>query len=222
MRELADYLSQPHPVMWVSMSRKVIFLKNPKTGSRSMLKKLQDLCGDLKPKRVKDGKAVGEVGDWLSKTNDKELSGFWIFTVGRNPWDRIVSCYHYLKDVENLVSMSFEEFVDGIPAGVHSDKIMQHLVRQSEYFMLNGRVFADYVGRFEYMKLTCQRVKDECGHWDGELPVTNKSKHGPYNEYYDKRTANVVAEYYADDVRLMGYSFPVASWVDTSGDWLKL
>lgn len=117
MRDLAKYLSGSHPVMWVSLSRKVIYLKNPKTGSRSMLKRLQDIIPDLKQKRVKDGKAVGEIGEWLGRVTDKELRSFWIFTMARNPWDRVVSCYYYLKDVEGLVDMDFKEFVDGIPAG---------------------------------------------------------------------------------------------------------
>jgi len=222
MSELADYLSDSHPVMWVSKSRKLIYLKNPKTGSRSMLSKLQEMCGDMRAKRFKLGRLKGSVGDWLKTVDDKELSQYWIFTVARNPWDRVVSCYFYIKDVEKLVDMSFDEFVEGIVSGAHSQKVMDHLVHQHKYFMLGGRVFADYVGRFEHMGLACKRIKQACGHWDGDLPKTNTSEHKPFHEYYTEKTAKMIAEHYERDISLLNYDFPISSWVDVENDWVKI
>ena len=99
--------------MILSPGRKYIFIHAPKTGGTSMARALEDramkddiMLGDT-PKalkrrhRVQHVKTAGRL--WKHSTLAEieglvpTLDGLVAFTLVRNPWDRMVSYYHWLR-----------------------------------------------------------------------------------------------------------------------------
>lgn len=201
--------------VWVSHSRKVIYVKNARAASTSMLRKLRVKCPDLL--RVSD---TPQLEKWMSGVSDKVIRDYWIFTMVRNTWDRLVSAYSYLHE-GGEIDCEFGEFIGLIESGILQEDICGLVEPQEECYLLEGRVFADYVGRFEHLGLACKRVKDRCGHWNGGLPVENSTKHRPFHEYYDKETAAAVFRIYKDDIETLGCKIQGFDVVPPM-EWLKV
>ena len=122
--------------MIISPARKFIFVHIPKTGGTSLALALEArahrddiLIGDT-PKAIKRKgriKTLGAKGRlWKHSTLAdldgalplSELDEMFVFTLVRNPWDRMVSYYHWLRDqsfdhpaVMLAKATSFEAFV---------------------------------------------------------------------------------------------------------------
>jgi hypothetical protein len=130
---------------------------------------------------------------------------FFKFAFVRNPWDWLLSTYHYLCNTpthrhhRRVAAMgSFAEYVDfEIARGVRS---------QSAFVCDGDEVIVDYVGRFETIDedfaSVCRRVGA-----DVSLPHVNRTTHNDYREYYDDRLAATVGEHWKQDVALFGYGF---------------
>jgi hypothetical protein len=143
------------------------------------------------------------------------------FTFVRNPWDRLVSTYHYLqaggqgdKDAAwaarlGLAGRSFRDFVrerlsqDGINGAYH-------LRPQAQFVTLgpDHPVEMDFVGRFETIERDFATIRDRLG-LDATLPSRNRGTARPrdYRAAYDDETREIVGRVYARDVALFGYAF---------------
>jgi len=150
--------------------------------------------------------------------NPRKFERFFKFTFVRNPWDRLVSCYFFLKQGgmtdldkrfadDNLAAYdTFESFVDGwlteqnIWSWVHFKPQFSFICDASM------RVRMDFVGRMETIeadfRYVCQRLNVAA-----ELKRRNASEHRPYTEYYSDTLRERVAAVYADDIALFGYRF---------------
>ena len=102
--------------MILSRGRRYIFVHAPKTGGTSLALALEAraladdvLLGDT-PKAVKRRRRVAGVPasgrlwkhsmltDLYGLVTQDEIEDFFVFTLVRNPWDRMVSYYHWLRD----------------------------------------------------------------------------------------------------------------------------
>ena len=130
------------------------------------------------------------------------------FTVVRNPWDRMVSMYcHRCQNIRDrrYRSIKFGDFLRNLDKMGHK-KIFT--ANQLDWISdRNGRLLVDEVGRFEELS----------SFWDGlcsslsldlqRLERINHSKHKRYDEYYNKRTKEIVAKRFARDIKYFGYKF---------------
>ena len=148
----------------------------------------------------------------------KYLAEYFKFTVVRNPWDRLVSTYFFLKKGgfgENdrrwfeQELMEFKDFDDFVKNWLNRNNIWKtHLFRPQYHYMFEYRnkVNLDFVAFFENIDEDFSYIAKRIG-CNSSLPNLNSSKHTPYTDYYNEVTTNIVAEAYAEDIKMLGYDF---------------
>ena len=144
------------------------------------------------------------------------------FTIVRNPWDRVLSTYHFWKqqdathkfyefdrkivDYIRSNNMTFKQFVHGIQEKDPVILSKKHINPYIGYYF-PGTGYVDYVGRFENLQQDFNTICDKIGIPRQQLPHINKSKHKHYTDYYDDDTKQIVADIYAKDIEYFGYEF---------------
>lgn len=128
------------------------------------------------------------------------------FAFVRNPWDWLVSLYHYLKATPShqhhrrICEVSgFEEYVEF--------EITRNKRSQLGFLVdSRGKFLLDYIGRFENLE---EDFAEICNHLQvsAELPHSNRSQHGDYQSYYTDVTRKQVAEHWAEEIRRLSYNF---------------
>ena len=148
------------------------------------------------------------------------LTSYWKFAIVRNPWDRLVSAFEYLKRggmagypydqvMGSLITkrdMSFERFVKGWLPGRALSYI--HFYPQIHFISSKeGAIGADFLGRYESLDCDFDVIASKLG-IDASLPRLNQSSRSrDYRQYYTPDLVDLVEEVYADDVRLLDYTF---------------
>lgn len=128
------------------------------------------------------------------------------FAFVRNPWDWLVSYYHYHLQCtthhrhEYVRQLgSFAEFIRW--------RIRRGRPLQVDFVVdRQGRTLVDYIGRFETLYDDFQTI---CSHLDisCELPWLKRSQRNDYRSYYDDDTAALVAEHCCRDIEAFDYTF---------------
>jgi hypothetical protein len=146
------------------------------------------------------------------------------FAFVRNPYDRLVSAYEYLRAgghpawemnrrfSEELMSKyrGFEDFVDDLVArrADFSPYRVPHFHSQTDILMLDGKLAVDYLGYFETLAEDFATVAARLG-LSVDLPHRNASHavRPPSLSYYaDPRVRDKVCEFYRRDFEVLGYS----------------
>jgi len=138
---------------------------------------------------------------------------FYKFAFVRNPWDWQVSMYHFILKEKNHIrhqlvqSMeSFEEYLQWVintkkPFARGATKFQKDMVTDEE-----GNLIVDFIGRYETLaqdfRHVCQVLNIEAS-----LPHINRTSHRDYRSYYNKKTRQMVAEHFKEDIELFGYRF---------------
>lgn len=146
------------------------------------------------------------------------------FTIVRNPWDRLLSAFQFLKNegmneddrrwaAEHLSGYDdFESFVLGwlspenIRRGIHfrpqRDFITDH----------RDRIPLDYIGYFENLESDFTQIATRLG-VTAALPRLNetRSRTHDYCSSYSDAMRNKVADVYAADITALGYTFDNSS-----------
>lgn len=165
--------------------------------------------------------------------SELQFSKYGKFCFVRNPWDRTVSFYKYLRYQRYC---DFNYFVKRI--------LCQTLVRDQKWFygpqadfFLNedGNVVVDYIGRFETLEEDFQTVRQMFNLPLADLPHVNKSRSeawlpvfsvknvpyfafywltgkrirnaADYRDFYDEESKRVVARIYEKDIDFLKYTF---------------
>lgn len=135
----------------------------------------------------------------------KYFDNYFKFSFVRNPWDWQVSLYHYARQQkdhhqhEATMKMSFEEYIYW---RVNHEKRLQ----KSFMYDAQGNCLVDYIGKLETIEEDFKKITSKIG-IGATLPHSNKSKHKPYQDYYTPATQQLVAEHFAEDIKLFGYEF---------------
>ena len=149
------------------------------------------------------------------------------FAFVRNPWDRLVSCYtnklerHDLsqgtegRDTLELLAeegyfsqeMSFGDFADAV-CRIPDERANRHFRSQYTFLMdRRGELLPQRIYHFERLAEDFNALAQELGLPQAKLPHNKSGARRDYREYYDARLRDAVAERYARDIELFGYSF---------------
>ncbi len=207
--------------MIISHKRSFVFVHIPKTGGTSMALALEDraaaddiLIGDT-PKakqRRKRQKALQAPGQLWKHSKLRDVAGLYpadafVFTLVRNPWDRIVSYYHWLQEqtfahpaVTVAKAHSFADFL--------RDRSMQATLRQHSYVSYlidgSGKERCDLFARLEH-PADLDPLWQHLG-FQLSIPHVNASaRDADWRMYYDAESFEIVREIAADDIARFGY-----------------
>ncbi|MEP1765470.1 MAG: sulfotransferase family 2 domain-containing protein [Sulfitobacter sp.] len=214
--------------MILSRGRRYLFIHIPKTGGTSMALALEAramkddiMLGDT-PKalrrrgQLRGAQAAGRL--WKHSTladldgvvAQDELDALFIFTLVRNPWDRVVSYYHWLRGqsfdhpaVGLAKTLSFEAFVfhPTIAASFAATPAASY-VTDAE-----GAVRATHYIRLEHLAHDLLPLQAHLG-LELEIPHINQSARATgYQRAYSEASRAQVAKLCAQDIDQFGYVF---------------
>lgn len=195
---LAQYfLNFPHKRgICVCEQRKFIYMKPAKTAGTTILRHILEPQLDIMHAKEESER----FRKWLERLTDKELAEYFIFSVVRNPWDRVVSLATYFEISFQKFLYDFEKF--------QSDPIIHtHTLPQAIYTHYNGKPFVNQVCRFESLQADFNLICDQIGIQRQELPVTNRSFHSHYSRYFSPASISWVTKHYQQDIAVFGYMF---------------
>jgi hypothetical protein len=199
-------LLKPH----LDRKREFIFIFNPKTASKSMSH------GVLEDRYLAHNKQSTKI-EWHKEINDytdTEIDRMFKFTFVRNPWDRAVSGFFFLrqtwqrrKERKKLIDKdeTFEHFVLN-KLNVVGPEINAHFAEQHPCVFWKSKQYVHFVGRFENLQQDWRHIALQI-HANPELPHINYTDHKKYKKYYTKKTKQIIAEIYKKDIELFNYKF---------------
>lgn len=193
--------------MIINEESKIIFIHIPRTGGTSV-------------RELFDFPLWGHqcFASSLKEQLGHKYNEYFKFTIVRNPWDRMVSYYHFLKDDPIGTKYSY-------PGGLADDESFKSWIMRrfgpgsqihpnGDYYTkkwlgdYDGNILVDHIIKFENFEEELQPILDKY-ELNKPIPHLNKSIREPYQEYYDDESKEIVRENFAKDIILFGYKFSV-------------
>jgi len=213
--------------MIISRGRRYIFVHIPKTGGTALALALEAramkddiLIGDTPKARARRGrlkgvKAAGRLWKHSTLADIDGLvsadEGLRVFTLVRNPWDRVVSYYHWLRE------QGFAHPAVGLAKASDFSGFLNH---PSTRVSLGAAPYGSYVRDATGVErcdlfLRLERLEEDLPQLEalldlrlGPLARANASERGrDWRPYYSAADAEVLAKIAAEDIARFGYRF---------------
>jgi hypothetical protein len=192
--------------MRISHRYKFVFLSNPRCGSTS-IRRMLDPYTDISSGYEYPYHHHTDAARLRSHFEEQgwDWDSYTVFTTIRNPWDRVVSTWHYgARNPESVWNKRREEagdlgrFVAQIPRGLSIDG------RANDD---EGRRLVDRILRLEDIDTTLLPFLEQLGLPVEEISHVNATRHTDYRRYHTRRTRETVADIFASDIAEGGYTF---------------
>ena len=147
------------------------------------------------------------------------FSDFFKFTVIRNPWDRMLSCYFYFKKhggfqynhetFFDLTDIDFTSFLKEVAWDELGNCTNKHWINQDlmTHDLTSGHCWVDFFIRFENIDNDWLKIKKELG-IDADLPHSNRSrKNTSYKSYYSNDSKKIVEKIFEKEIDLFKFSY---------------
>ncbi|MBZ7980802.1 sulfotransferase family 2 domain-containing protein, partial [Campylobacter sp. RM12642] len=186
-------------------------------------------------------RAIFETDKWLVghkkaiqyvKYNKEKFYQYFSFGFVRNPYDRICSAYHYLKnggaggnDLEwSKLHLSkynnFKEFIKDLENENIKQEILKyyHFIPQCE-FLCNehDEIIVNFVGYYENLNNDFEKILNILNISRNMIWV-NKSEHKDFRNYYDAETYNIVKKVYEKDFYIFDYDIESNNYIIKHND----
>nr|WP_240905574.1 sulfotransferase family 2 domain-containing protein [Thiorhodococcus mannitoliphagus] len=137
------------------------------------------------------------------------------FAFVRNPWDLQVSSFHHIRRERPHYLGGHQNFEDFLRWKLDPERPYQYhvdtsITPQTDYLIdLSGKIVVDYIGRYERLHADFVEICTKIGIPPPGLPHARQAKdrQKDYRSYYRDATAELVADYFARDIEMLGYGF---------------
>lgn len=128
------------------------------------------------------------------------------FAVCRNPYDRLVSGWHFVRAKAN-VTVPFDYFVRHLRTyrGYYID--WHCVMPQVQHLLIDGVPAVDHVCRFEQLDADFEVVRQRLGRPGLRLPHLNGTAHEPYQAHFTRELQELAFEHFAADFEYFGYDY---------------
>lgn len=144
---------------------------------------------------------------------DKAWQRKFVFTVVRNPWDKVVSHYHYrVKTNQTGLGSRPIPFPAWLQACYvernpdYYDEPRMFMPQKQWLVDEQGEMLVEFIGRFEQLGEDFARVCSRLG-LNAQLGHAKPSSRGSYRDYYDADSEALVRDCFAEDIEAFGYDF---------------
>jgi hypothetical protein len=190
---------------------RALFIHVPKSAGRSIVRGLFDV------RSVEHAPA-----SWYQYLDAEKFERYFKFSFVRNPWDRAVSAFTYLKRGGSAASRedqpwsafvnSFESFDRFVCDWMSPENIMRNALFTPQVTFLQdrfGRIDMDFIGRFETLGEDYATLAARLG-VQRALPHINQSRSSVYQAFYSERAVAIIGQLYRQDIEAFDYSFEPA------------
>lgn len=216
----------------ISHKHKAIFIHIPKTAGTS-------IEGTLYPNLLRKGNSISRMSDtnlfagwnvehkfWMQHATmqqildlyEGDLTEYFKFTFVRNPYERAISDWRFLRGKSNkewssktfLKYLNRKGYFERMFSNNNNDKSsrIDHTYPQYDFiYDKNANCLVDFIGRTENLQEDFNIVCDRIGIPQQKLPHKKKGNNKHYTVYYDDETREIVAEKYKKDIEYFGYKF---------------
>lgn len=209
----------------VCRAYKFIYFPVPKVACSSMKRLIADLC-ELEQKP--NPHCIDF--EFVSGRQLQDFQDYFRFTVVRNPWNRLVSCYkhkiqHFSRVNNGRLFIGFERYNKILPIKafypeMSFDQFVKAVclipdVLSDEHFRSQKRLISDPKGhllvekviKYENFDKDLTSIFKILGVPDLNIPHVNRTNPSNYRHYYDTQLKNLVARRYRSDIEMFGYIF---------------
>ena len=215
--------------MILSRGRRFIFIHIPKTGGTALTLALEAramkddiLIGDTPKARARKGRLQGvksagrlwkhsTLADIAGLATEAEIADFFTLTLVRNPWDRAVSYYHWLR------GQSFAHPAVGLAKTHDFSGFLNHPQTETSLRLWpytaymrapNGQERASLYARLEHLDADLAPFEAHLGFRLTPLPRANESERArDWRGFYSDADAALLADISAGDIARFGYRF---------------
>lgn len=133
------------------------------------------------------------------------FESYFKFAFVRNPWNRLVSEYEFIRRRPDhgrhskVIKMDFEQYI--LYQSKRSDAHQINMLADK-----NGVLLMDFIGKFENLQEDWNFVTDTLGIENKELSHRKKAGIINYDSYYTEDTRALVGKLWKRDIEAFGYS----------------
>lgn len=199
-----------------------------------------EMSGEVNLTFVHIPKSAGtSIGRWMNKNKGNSAYYEWYdhptlkmikrdtpahpsFTVVRNPWDRMVSFYHFLSSVESanpqFTSQQVQWVINESNRGFDWSSFDKWIDNIDRFTVIPGWWFpanepqtswykdVDFILRYETLDEDFKQIQNLFNIQD-PLPKTLVSNRSEYQQYYNTATKDKVSKMFQEEIETLKYSF---------------
>jgi len=184
----------------ISHHHQTIFVHIPKTAGKSITKLFKDAIITYK-----------HPAPHQEELYQKHWTKYYTFTCIRNPFDRFVSWYFFMRKrykegntqlaPQLATKYNFSDFIHNI---LELEKPCLETIKPLSHWFSKGYSY-DYIIRYENLSTDIEYIQKKMSL--PNIQCINKTERKPYREYYDKSTIKKMSEYYKKDLERFNYEY---------------